>query len=120
MNKRILNKASKIASFLESNKQKICAIITDKKDRILSIGVNNYNKSHPVMKLYAEKYDNPNKIYLHAEINALVSLPYGKKPYSIYISRIGFNNKPLLAKPCKICQRAIEDAGIKNIYYTKG
>lgn len=119
MNKKILNKAISISKALNNNKQNICAIITDKKDRILSIGINFYNKSHPMQKKYAIKVGNLDKIWLHAEINAITKVPYGKKPYAIYVARCGADDKPRLAKPCTICELAIKASGIQKIFYTK-
>lgn len=120
MNKRILNKAISISRSMDNNGQNICAIIVDKKNKILSIGLNQYNKSHPLQKEYAKKYDNENKIYLHAELASLIGLPYGKVPYAIYIARTGANGEPRICKPCKICTKAIQDYKIEKIYYTKG
>ena len=52
-------------------------------------------------------------------MDALRKIPYGKKPYAIYVARAGANRDKRLAKPCNICQQAIEEAEIKEIYYTK-
>lgn len=58
----MLNKAIKFAS---NNQQKgrftLCAIITDKKGRILSTAMNSYTKTHPKMTYYAEKVGNKNE-----------------------------------------------------------
>jgi deoxycytidylate deaminase len=115
----MLNKAIKFASQIKSDKYRLCAIITDKKDNILSIGYNSYIKTHPRQAYYAEKTGNSHRIFLHAELDALVKIPYGLVPSSIFIARVSKNKKPLLAKPCEICLMAIQDAGIKNIYYTR-
>ena len=92
-------------------------IITDKKGRILSVGKNNYKKSHPTQAYYAEKVGNRDQIFLHAEIASLIKCR--GKPYAIYIARVSRGGEPRLAKPCLICWQAIKDAGIKEIYYTK-
>ena len=115
----MLNKALKYV-FNSKNKDKfnLCAIITDKKRSILSIGWNSYSKTHPTQAYYAEKIGNENRIFIHAEIDALIKIPYGKKPYAIYVARANKDGKPLLAKPCLICSEAIKGAGIKKIYYT--
>lgn len=116
----MLNKAIKFASQIKSDKYRLCAIITDKKGNILSIGHNSYSKTHPRQFYFAKKVGTAHRIFLHAEIDALLKIPYGSIPNSIYIARVGKNKQPLLAKPCSICQMAIQDARIKNIYYTKG
>ena len=112
-----LNLAIKIANEIDSDKQRVVAIITDKKDRILSIGVNSYKKSHPIQFFYAKKFKQGFKIFQHAEINAITKLD--DKPYNIYVSRLTPSGKIGLAKPCPICELAIKDVGIKNVHYTR-
>lgn len=117
MKNKILQKATELALELPSGKHRLCAIVTDKRNKIISIGLNNYNKSHPRQAYYAEKHGNKHKIYLHAEMDALIkSRGKGEK---IYIARVGLSGEKRLARPCKICYNAIKDSGIKNIYYTK-
>ena len=43
------------------------------------------------------------KIYLHAEIEALVKLRDWGRAYRIVVERYAKNGKPALAKPCPIC-----------------
>ena len=61
----------------------------------------------------------PNRFSTHAEIAALIKI---KKPIpkhsKIYISRVGFDGKAILAAPCPICQHALMLAGISEIYHT--
>lgn len=114
---KILNKAIEIASLMEGGKHNLCAIITDKKNRIISIGTNSFVKTSPTQKHYADILGEPNKIFNHAEISAISRLPYGSKPFNIYVARVNRKN-PLLAKPCPICTLAIQEIGIKNVYYT--
>jgi tRNA(Arg) A34 adenosine deaminase TadA len=116
MNNRILSKAIELASQLTHKKQRLCAIVTDKRDRILNIGFNFYNKTSTTQAYYAEKVGLSNKIYIHAEIGALTNL-HGK-PHTIYIARVSKNGQSLPSKPCPICQMAIRDAGIKEIITT--
>ena len=119
MNKNdIIQKGIKIASKLPDQKFKLVAIITDKKGRVLSIGKNSFTKTSPRQAYYAEKCGNRHKIYLHAELDAIIKLKYTDNPYAIYIVRINKKNEPVLSKPCKICQQALKDIKIKKIYYT--
>lgn len=117
-NEKILQKAIEIASLRKEEKMRFCSIITDKRNFILAIGFNSYTKTHPKQKFYSNKTGCEQKIFLHSEIDALIKLPYGSKPYSIYIARVNNKNKPVLAKPCKICEKALKDFNIKNIYWT--
>lgn len=84
----------------------------------------NLNKTHPIMKRI-----NPNKdkIFQHAEVAATIQA--GKilgienlKDCSIFIARAVVDNGKFLkgfAKPCKGCQRLIDEVGYKNIFYTE-
>jgi len=116
MNNKILQKGYDLLKTLPDQKYKLVAIVTDKRDRILSYGCNSYTKSHPQQAYYAEKIGNKFSIFLHAEISALIKCK--RKPYSIYIIRVNDKNQPVLAKPCEICMMAIKDMGIENIHYT--
>lgn len=116
----MLTKATILAKHHNSNgKQKIYAIITDKRDRVLAHAGNNYIKSHPTQRRLAESVDLEECIYIHAEIAALIKV---KKPIpknsKIYISRIDSNGVPVLSAPCPICQHALMLAGITSIYHT--
>ena len=97
----------------------IRAIIHDKQGHCLSLASNSYTKSHPLQAHFAKLAGQPNKIYLHAEILALIrsSLNPNNKPYEISISRIK-DNKYYSAKPCPICVLAMEAFGIKIVNYT--
>lgn len=113
----LISLAIEIATRLQHKKYRIACIITDKHDRILSIGVNSYTKTHPKQAYYASKHGGRiNRIFLHAEMDAIIRCR--SKPASIYIARVGRNKEPRLAKPCPICMAAIKDAGIKRIIYT--
>ena len=115
----MLNKALEIAkAHVSGGKQRVAAITTDKKGKIISIGKNSYIKTHPFQKLMATLVGMEECIYLHAEISALVQVK-AQQPHKIYIARVSANGTPLLAKPCPICTKAIQDSGIVEIYYTE-
>lgn len=100
------------------NKQNITAIIYDRKGRIISMGKNSYVKTHPLQAKFANQVGLHEKIFLHAEVDALVKLKDWKKAHKIVVTRFGNSGEPLLAKPCPVCQRAIEMAGINYIEHT--
>ena len=101
-------------------KQVLKAVIYDKKGRVLSIGENNYIKSHPyqakLAKAVGGEYEH--KIYLHAEVAAILKCKDLSKAHRIVVTRVGKTGDLLLAAPCKICQSAIKAAGIKLIEHT--
>lgn len=100
-------------------KHNIKAIIYDKRGRILSVGENSYVKTHPIQAKSAKKCSLDEKIFLHAEISAIIKCKDLSKAHSIFVSRPnrqgGFSN----AKPCPICMHAINTlTPIKVINHT--
>lgn len=95
----------------------IIATVLDKKGNVLARATNSYQKTHPYQAMLAKRSGNPEKVFLHAEIAALVKCRSGI-PYKIKIERYNKHNEPLLAKPCPICEAAIKEAGIHLVEYT--
>ena len=104
--------------WMKPNKHELTAIISDKKGRVLSIGKNSYRKTHPIMAHYAEQAGEPYKVFLHAEVAAIIKCKDIDKAYSISIFREGRSGNPLNAKPCPICMSAIKSTPIKIIEHT--
>lgn len=100
------------------SKHRLKAIIYDKRNRILSIGENSYIKTHPRQASSALAVGQPTKIYLHAEIAALVRLKDLSKAAKIVVFRFNKLGKPAPAYPCKCCLHALKLAGITNIEST--
>lgn len=96
----------------------LTAIIYDKKGRVLSVGQNNYVKTHPLQKKHAEKVGEPYKEFLHAEISAIVKCTNLAKAYRISIFRFNADGTPAVAKPCPVCMSALRAAGIERIEHT--
>lgn len=125
MNKR-LEKCIEISLGLRPKKQTGKSFHTTfifNKNRILSIGTNNYNKEHPYHKMgkYCGYKQNPSQYHacLHSEISALLRL--GEEDCSRYTFvniRIDNNNKTSIAKPCPNCQRILNQVGYKKIIYS--
>lgn len=99
-------------------KHNITAVIYDKRGRVLSIGKNSYVKTHTIQANYAKRVGLPEKQFIHAEIDAIIKCRSLEKAHKIFVSRTAANGRPALAKPCKICQMAIKEAGIKEIQWT--
>jgi deoxycytidylate deaminase len=99
-------------------RQNLTAIIYDKKGRVLSIGKNSYVKTHPLMAKYGELVGEPNKLYLHAEIQAILKCKDLNKAHKIFVSRFDKKGKPMLAAPCSLCKEAIKHTNIKEVLYT--
>ena len=99
----------------ERRKFYLKATIYDKRGRKLSEGHNSYWKTHPFQVKMAKEVGREDAIYLHAEIAALVKLKDWSKAHRIMIERYSKDGEPLIAKPCNVCQAALEKAGINVI-----
>ena len=99
-------------------RQFLTATIFDKRGRVLSVGHNSYDKTHPRQAKYAARVGCSEKMYLHAEISALIKCR--EKPHKILIERKDRAGNFKLAKPCPICELAIKEAGIKFVEYSVG
>lgn len=92
----------------------------DKKGRLLSTATNNYKKTHPLQAYFASKVGQPAKIYLHAEIAAIIKAG-DKQIHKLVITRYNpKTHKALNAKPCPVCQEAIKAYGISLVSWTTG
>ena len=97
---------------------KLIATVFDKHGRILSIATNSYQKTHPYQAKLAKKVGEPHKVFLHAEIRAILKAQKFGSPHKIKIERYDACGNPVNAEPCKICKLAIKEVGIKLIEYT--
>lgn len=95
----------------------IIAKCFDKKGNVLSVGTNNYKKTHPLMQHFGKIAGLPEKEYLHAEIQALLRVK-DKAVYKLTVERYDSDGNPALAKPCPVCQEAIKAFGVKIVEYT--
>lgn len=98
-------------------KHSITAIAYTKSGRIISIGHNSYIKTHPLQASLASSVGHPHKIYLHAEIDAIIKAR-GEHIHTLKIFRLGKSGKYLNAAPCPICQHAIQLYGINHVIHT--
>jgi len=95
----------------------IIAKAYDRKGRLISVGHNQYNKSHPLQKSYAQRVNLECKDKLHAEIQCLIRSG-DKVAYRLTVERYLKDSTMAMAKPCPICQEAIKDFGVKIVEYT--
>lgn len=88
------------------------AVLFDRSGKILSAKSNSL-KTHPKLAKFT---DYP---YLHAESACIIGHGMDNcDGLSLLVLRVLKNNQVSLSKPCIICQRVIEDAGLKSVYYT--
>lgn len=97
----------------------ITAIIYDKRGRILSIGKNSYVKTHPMQAKFSKKAKQDyHKVFLHAEVAAIVKCKDIDKAYKIVVTRFNSKGEPVNSCPCESCKLAIAYSGIKVVEHT--
>ena len=111
----VANKQEVIDSM--SKKYVMGAIALDKSGKEISRGMNSGSKTHPLQARHAVSKHLHHKIFLHAEISALVKAR--KKVHTIIVARtMQDENKFGLSKPCPICIQAMIEAGVQKVFYT--
>ena len=106
--------ARKYLAFQRSRYKLVAFAVT--KGRVISVGINDYIKTHPKQKLFAVLTGQPAKQYLHAEIAAIVK---AKKPIEeLYVYRMNRAGDFQNARPCPICQKAIQYSGIREVHHS--
>jgi len=104
---------------MSKKKFEITAFIYDKRGNILSIGKNSYVKTHPLQAMFAKKVGEEHKVFLHAEIHAIIRCANLDRAHRIAVFRYNEAGGAVLAKPCKICLAAIRNhTNIKIIEHT--
>lgn len=101
-----------------TKKQVMTAIIYDKQGRVISVGQNSYIKTHPLQAKYAKRLGENEKVFLHAEISAITKCRDLTKAHKMVVFRYDANGNPMLAKPCAICETAIDETPIKIVEHT--
>lgn len=94
----------------------LSAKVYDKKGRLLAEGTNSYTKSHPLQWKFAKQVGLEDKIFLHAEIDAIRKVKDKSKIHKIVVERVE-GGKRCKSKPCPVCEAAILAFGIKLVEY---
>jgi len=110
----IINKALNEATNSTDFRDRVGAVILNKKGHVISRGYNK-RKTHPLQKRYANSI-NHHCIFLHAEMAAIVRMR--EQGHTIVVARKTKSGRIGMAKPCPICAIAIHEAGIKKVIYT--
>lgn len=115
---RFIRKALKKAE--ESQHYFQTAALIAKGSRILAAAVN-CHKTHPLQEkfkpLWQRKYANST----HAELRAIVALPQELlQDATLYVARRLKCGLGGLSRPCAMCRKVIEAAGLKRVVYTSG
>ena len=86
-----------------------CVIV--QKNKVISLGFNNREKTHPKCKTRDHK--------IHAELHALIGESADSlKGAHVYVYREYANGDLAMAKPCEFCHAALVEAGVKMVFFT--
>ena len=128
MNSNILNRLSDVAKAMkpiDHGGKSFHASFAVKKGRVVSIGINDYRKSHPYHRFgkYAEKkdtFETPYRACLHSEVSLAIKLGVRSwEEFEIVNIRVGANDILLNSKPCANCERLIiNPLNPKRLFYT--
>ncbi len=91
-----------------------------RKNKVIATATNHDCKSHPVQAKWAERVGLSEKIYLHAEISAMIKAR--EEADKIVVVRLGGHsgNELRQARPCKICEAYLRHtSNIKHVYYSE-
>ena len=118
---KYFNKAKQITAISDYRRVHVGCVAVYQ-GQIIGIGCN-CNKTHPAQKFYNQYRIDSDALLpkLHAEINCLnqirrLDIDFSK--VKLYIYRIRNDQPQGLARPCPSCMAAIQDLGIRDIYYT--
>lgn len=101
--------AQNVASKSSSYPKMGCVIV--KKNRVVSVGFNNREKTHPKSKTMGHT--------LHAELHAIIGVdPADLKGAHVYVFREHLNGDLAMAKPCAVCHAVLSAAGVRRVFYT--
>ncbi len=98
-------------------RQNLTAIIYDKRGRVISIGKNSYEKTHPSMLYFGRLVGQLKRPYLHAEISAITRCAQLDRAFLIEVYRINSKGEYASSRPCEICSSAIAHTNIKYVKF---
>lgn len=103
---------ARIVSYKSKSQVRIGAVLT-KNRKIISLGYNDMEKTHPVMAKLSEWKK------IHAELDALIGTSrYDLSGATMFVYRDQRDGNVGMCKPCEDCQILMKRAGIYSAYYT--
>lgn len=85
-------------------------------NKVIGFGVNQH-KSHPLQARFAS---NPERIYLHAEIAAIINANRRTSVGGamLWVVRVNAIGEMCMARPCEGCWKALKAFDINNVVYS--
>lgn len=92
------------------------------KNKIISIGINNYNKTHPKAYLYKKDEVTNESEYvpsIHSELSAAIKLGFEDCSHLSFVNvRVDKNGQLNNSHPCSGCAKLLTQIGFKRFYYS--
>lgn len=88
-----------------------------RKGRVVCSATNVEGKTHPYQSRLAQQAGEPYRVSLHAEIRALIRVG-DRSADTLVVGRVNKSGNLCLSRPCAVCQLAIGESGIRNVYYS--
>ena len=111
--KKFLSLAMKVAENSELRHKHGTVLV--KSGRVISVGVNKQRNHPSVVTPGREKTE----CGIHAEIVAINNAGDNVKGAILFVARVNKKGMPLLSKPCPMCQKTIDNSGIKEVVWTQ-
>ena len=112
---RLSEQVRVLAMSSPSNRRVGCVLL--KKGRVVVSTTNLEGKTHPVQSNFANRVGEPYRKSLHAEIRALIKARV--EADTLLVGRVDRLDRLCLSKPCPACQLAIQESGIKKVFYSE-
>lgn len=118
MNQKLSNKIiniSKDLRYTSTLRAKHFSFIV-KRNTIVSVGINSYDKTHPMAKKLGYRFAN-----IHSELSAVLNfdgIPSDLMGCDLINVRMNRFGQIGMSKPCSKCQKLIRDFGFSKVYYT--
>lgn len=115
MNDRAIERALSLA-WMNTHNKKLGCVALNGRGHIISEAQNSRTKTHPKQYHYAKKAQCPSRVFLHAEMRAIILAK--QQIDELIVCRYDKRGNLCNSKPCEICQLAIEEAEISRVWYT--
>lgn len=107
--------ARAVALSSPSNFRVGCLLLS--RGKVLVSSTNTDIKTHPIQAHFASRAGLDKKVYLHAEVRALLK-PWASRCDTLVVCRVNKKGELCMARPCPVCQLAIAESSIKRVYYS--
>jgi len=113
----MLSTAVQLARENPVHKFKFGAVISTKRNKIISTGQNSFSRTHPLQARYGKKHIHEDACFVHAELASIIKAR--GKGHTLWVARVKLTDEIGLAKPCPSCMAVIQnETELKKIVYT--